>query len=149
MGGVEYKLWSKDPAYKNQDVEGAMARKPTRLGSVCFPELKRQVRRLPNAGRCCHSQSYHEAQLGLDDQDRWRTAPLKEYPSRMCQFIATAFAQAIRRRCDGRPRTDEWWPIDQEIAHFYQPVDPFPPERHGRGLQARAAEAQEPEAGVA
>ena len=74
---------------------GAYARKPTRLAAIHLPELRREIRRLPNAGWCTHGKNFHEAQLGHTEQDTWRTAPLKEYPSRLCEAMGRAFAGRV------------------------------------------------------
>ena len=54
---------------------GACGQKPTRLAVIHAPEVRKEIRRLPNGGWCWHSKEHHRAQLGLTHDNRWRTAP--------------------------------------------------------------------------
>jgi hypothetical protein len=109
----------------DQCTAGAPSRKPTSLLVINLPSLDAEIARLPGRGVCCHPHG-HPASLGLaslpDGRTRFRTAPLKEYPPRLCQAFATSILT------DWHWALNEWAPeldLPADFAPFFQPLDPY------------------------
>eukprot|EP00974_Lingulodinium_polyedra_P100018 9688300-Lingulodinium_polyedra.AAC.1 len=64
-------------------LDGVPARKPTSLMATPAADLSRHIQRLPNGGRC-HGAHRHAVTLGRTESG-WRAAPLKQYPSGLCE----------------------------------------------------------------
>ena len=99
---------------------GASSVKPTHLLCVHLPEIRRAVDAMPLRGRCNHRMG-HRTALGLDENGRYRTAPLKAYPPALCRLIAGAILTEWGRIAERDP--DNFVPDD--LIQFYQPLDPY------------------------
>ena len=109
----------------DQCTVGAASKKPTSLLATNLPTLESELRRLPGGGFCCHPQG-HAASLGLtrlpDGRTRFMTAPLKEYPPRLCKALATSILIEWRWSiCDWTPELD----LPTDFAPIFQPLDPY------------------------
>jgi hypothetical protein len=104
---------------------GAASRKPTSLLTVNLPSLSDEIARLPGRGSCCHLGG-HPASLGIltlpDGRTRFRTAPLKEYPPRFSQALATSIlTDWYWALCGWTPELD----LPPDFVPFFQPLDPY------------------------
>ena len=100
---------------------GASAKKPTGLMTIHLPELKQCISASPNGGKFSHRG--HQAAYGRDKETGgFRSAPLKQYPTKLCRMFAAAIAQHSTEHVDRN-----WcpWPMAPDFARFFVPLDPF------------------------
>ena len=83
--------------------------------------MRREVQRLPCAGRCPHPHS-HRAAIGLTADNRFRAAPLKEYPPLLCRSMALAIATARNRHV---PAYGDDVELPLAWKEIWQPLDPY------------------------
>jgi hypothetical protein len=105
---------------------GAKSPKPTTLLCAHLPQVQAEVARLPAGGTCPHPPGFHMPSIGLLARSGpghdWATSSLKEYPSRMCQLLATAVLSRWHWAIpDWQPCTD----LPDSYRDVYQPLDRY------------------------
>ena len=73
-----------------QGLLGAKSPKPTTILSLNLPDIVEQIWK----GRVSNELPIASS-IGRDDQGRWQTSALKEYPPAMCKALAESFARAV------------------------------------------------------
>jgi hypothetical protein len=109
----------------DQCTAGARSQQPTTLLAINLPELAHQIRAFEGGGRCCHPGG-HPTSLGLVQHGPGRTsfatAPLKEYPARLCRAMAHSVLEHWHWAISPwAPELD--LPADYDAV--FQPLDPY------------------------
>ena len=107
-----------------------------------LPGLVESLLDTPKRGRCHHIGG-HEALLGLDENDCYRTKVKKTYPPGMSKLIAEATVAAIRgswtppassddnhHSVGYADATNKLDGLPEELQKFYVPFDPYSAEGH-------------------
>ena len=84
--------------------------------------MAKAMRSVGNCGSCSHAGG-HPASIGRDSSGKFRTAPLKVYPSALCKVLAQGFVDHAvimhRKRLAGsRELPPEQ--LAKDLAEFYQ-----------------------------
>ncbi len=95
---------------------------------VNLPQLQHALVNRSNASRCTPVQAHAlKALVGVDSDGRFRTAPSKQYPPRMCALLASAsmsfLESVVHHRLDEHP---DWEDAATSVYRkFYTPLDPY------------------------
>eukprot|EP00973_Karenia_brevis_P083038 11512518-Karenia_brevis.AAC.1 len=82
-----------------------VGKKPTRLLTVHLPSMRSAVRVHPHSSRCCRGHA-HKALIGRSESG-WNTAPAKQYPPRLCYFMANSIVSDVMHKIESK-NEDIW-----------------------------------------
>ena len=114
-----------DSSVVDQCTCGTPYRKSTRLLYVNLPELPAHISGLPGNGRCFHKK-HSVVLVGKGSDGRFLTAPAKEYPQPLCNVIALAMFDFVKKfTCIGQFDANCDNQLARTLAPFYTPLDPY------------------------
>ena len=99
--------------------------KPTGFLAVSFPRLAESIDLHPTKCLCPRNHS-HVIAVGKDENGKYKTAPLKQYPQPLCAFVAGSFHRQFNDM--GIGVFDLSWliaNISKEAARFFFPSDRY------------------------
>ena len=105
--------------------------KPTVFLVVNQPHFREGLENVQGRGRCCHAAGSHSSLVGLDDQGNFRTAPAKQYPPALCEFLAASLHVSALSHFEGSPSDQAPFSIgaadalDCRLQQFHVPLDPY------------------------
>ena len=110
----------------HQCMLGAKSLKPTGLIGINAPQLSELVAQHPSRFHCTGGHQ-HLLLKGRAVDGSWRTSPAKQYPPLLCRLLATVVARAVctSLRVLSLPAVPPDAVLEDEIAHFFVPLDPY------------------------
>ena len=116
-----FKLGNVTTVTFDECVFGQISKKPTTILQISCKSFGARMRDRPDRGRCPHHG--HPRVTGRDENGKFKTAQLKEYPTAMSQHIADSFVASWRARAISD--TMDYWAAPDALKELYVPLDPY------------------------